>query len=214
MGKGVGNAGQVDLKNFLNYLLQNNVLCLTIFHKGNNRLFLSQIEKGTPMLKRNYKTARECAVLAHYSAAQTVIDDVSDKPTPSEALWHELDRISEFERSGGAVLWSALMMLPPERFNIPCSFPCAARFIYSISGEDLIGRLEFLRARLSAENPSVRPVYLNWVIRAVLRAGYALSHEREFRDVLMFAGLPSDPDMLETLYPNGTNLPDGLEIIE
>ncbi len=166
------------------------------------------------MLKRNYKTARECAVLLHYSSVRTVLAGVREKPTPSEALWYALERISEFERSGGAVLWSVLMMLPPERFNIPCSFPCGARFIFSIAGEDLIGRLEALRDRFSVENPSLRPVYLNWVIRAVLRADYALFHEREFRDVLMFAGLPSDPDMLETLYPNGTNLPDGLEIIE
>ncbi len=165
-------------------------------------------------MQRSFQTARECAILAHYSAAQAVIDGVSDKPTPSDALTNGLDRLDRFERGGGAVLWDVLMSLQPERFHIPLSFPCGQRFAFSVSGKCLISRLNALRARLSAITPSVRPMYLNYVIRAVLRADYALTHEREFRDVLMFAGLPSDPDMLETLYPNGTNLPDGLEIIE
>ena len=165
------------------------------------------------MLKRNYATARECAVLAHYSAAQAVIDGVADKPTPSDALMNDLDRLDRFEQDGGAVLWDVLMSLPPERFDIPLSFPCAARFIYSVAGEELIERLEALRDRLSAATPSVRPMYLNYVIRAVLRCGYALSHEKEFRDVLIVAGTDPEPvAVLEPsdLFPNGTNSPESL----
>ena len=165
------------------------------------------------MLKRNYATARECAVLAHYSAAQAVIDGVADKPTPSDALMNDLDRLDRFERDGGTVLWDVLMSLPPERFDIPLSFPCAARFIYSVAGEELIERLEALRDRLSAATPSVRPMYLNYVIRAVLRCGYALSHEKEFRDVLIVAGTDPEPvAVLEPsdLFPNGTNSPESL----
>ena len=144
------------------------------------------------MLKRNYATARECAVLAHYSAAQAVIDGVADKPTPSDALMNDLDRLDEFERDGGAVLSDVIMALPPSRFHIPLSFPCAARFIYSVAGDDLIARFDSLRDRLSAQTPSIRPMYLNYVIRYVLRAGYALSHEKEFRDVLIVAGTDAE----------------------
>ena len=176
------------------------------------------------MLKRNYATARECAVLAHYSAAQAVIDGVADKPTPSDALMNDLSRLASFENNGGAVLWDVLMSLPPERFNIPLSFPCAARFIYSVAGDDLIARLEALRDRLSAVTPSVRPMYLNYVIRAVLRCGYALSHEENFNDVLIVAGDDSegapvafnpdqflcDSETLDALFPNGTNAPESL----
>ena len=132
------------------------------------------------MLKRNYATARECAVLAHYSAAQAVIDGVADKPTPSDALMNDLDRLDEFERDGGAVLSDVIMALPPSRFHIPLSFPCAARFIYSVAGDDLIARLESLRDRLSVKTPSIRPMYLNYVIRNVLRCGYDLRPHRRF----------------------------------
>lgn len=146
------------------------------------------------MMQRSFQTARECAVLAHYSAAQAVIDGVSNKPTPSDALMNDLDRLDKFERDGGAVLSGVLMSLPPERFHIPLSFPCGQRFVFSVTGAELIDRLNALRDRLSAVNPSVRPMYLNYVIRYVLRCGYALSHENEFRDVLIVAGdaVPAD----------------------
>lgn len=144
------------------------------------------------MMQRSFQTARECAVLAHYSAAQAVIDGVSNKPSPSDALMNELDRLDRFERDGGAVLSDVIMALPPSRFHIPLSFPCGQRFVFSVTGAELIDRLNALRDRLSAQTPSIRPMYLNYVIRYVLRAGYALSHEKEFRDVLIVAG--TDPE--------------------
>lgn len=144
------------------------------------------------MMQRSFQTARECAVLAHYSAAQAVIDGVSNKPSPSDALMNELDRLDRFERDGGAVLSDVIMALPPSRFHIPPSFPCGQRFVFSVTGAELIDRLNALRDRLSAQTPSIRPMYLNYVIRYVLRCGYALSHEKEFRDVLIVAG--TDPE--------------------
>ena len=187
-------------------------------------------------MQRSFQTARECAVLAHYSAAQAVIDGVSNKPTPSDALMNELDRLDRFERDGGAVLSGVLMSLPPERFHIPLSFPCGQRFVFSVTGAELIDRLNALRDRLSAQTPSIRPMYLNYVIRYVLRCGYALSHEKEFRDVLIVAGtdpedapaafdpsifdncmVPSETDRIlnraamEVLYPNGIVDADGTD---
>lgn len=143
-------------------------------------------------MQRSFQTARECAVLAHYSAAQAVIDGVSNKPSPSDALMNELDRLDRFERDGGAVLSDVIMALPPSRFHIPPSFPCGQRFVFSVTGAELIDRLNALRDRLSVQTPSVRPMYLNYVIRYVLRCGYALSHEKEFRDVLIVAGTDAE----------------------
>lgn len=144
------------------------------------------------MMQRSFQTARECAVLAHYSAAQAVIDGVSNKPSPSDALMNELDRLDRFERDGGTVLSDVIMALPPSRFHIPPSFPCGQRFVFSVTGAELIDRLNALRDRLSVQTPSIRPMYLNYVIRYVLRCGYALSHEKEFRDVLIVAGTDAE----------------------
>lgn len=169
-------------------------------------------------MQRSFQTARECAVLAHYSAAQAVIDGVSNKPSPSDALMNELDRLDRFERDGGAVLSDVIMALPPSRFHIPLSFPCGQRFVFSVTGAELIDRLNALRDRLSAQTPSIRPMYLNYVIRYVLRAGYALSHEKEFRDVLIVAGTDPedspaafDPSIFDDLFPNGAVDADGTD---
>ena len=170
------------------------------------------------MMQRSFQTARECAVLAHYSAAQAVIDGVSNKPSPSDALMNELDRLDRFERDGGAVLSDVIMALPPSRFHIPLSFPCGQRFVFSVTGAELIDRLNALRDRLGAQTPSIRPMYLNYVIRYVLRAGYALSHEKEFRDVLIVAGTDPedspaafDPSIFDDLFPNGAVDADGTD---
>lgn len=187
-------------------------------------------------MQRSFQTARECAVLAHYSAAQAVIDGVSNKPSPSDALMNELDRLDRFERDGGTVLSDVIMALPPSRFHIPPSFPCGQRFVFSVTGVELIDSLNALRDRLSVQAPSIRPMYLNYVIRYVLRCGYALSHEKEFRDVLIVAGtdaednptafdpsifdscmVPSESDRIlnraamEVLYPNGIVDADGTD---
>lgn len=163
--------------------------------------------------KRNLLCARECAVLFQDAARVAVLDGVSNKPTCSTAIAYALDRIDEFERDGGTVLRDVLMSLPSERFNIPLSFPCGERYEATVSGSSLVERLEALRDRLSAEIPSIRPMYLNYVVRYVLRYGYALSHEEDFRDVLIVAG--TDPEPVEVfepsdLYPNGTNAPAAL----
>lgn len=163
------------------------------------------------------KLARECLPLFQDARRITIVEDERDRPTDSTALAYMFDKIEEFEQDGGAILWDLLSALPPARFNIPETFDCDIRYSTTITGGTLLARLDdFCDAvsKLPAFINEQHRVYKNWGVRVVLRAGYALAHEREFRDVLMFAGLPSDPDMLETLYPNGTNLPDGLEIVQ
>lgn len=59
-----------------------------------------------------------------------------------------------------------------------------------------------------------RNVYLPFCVRLIL-AAFILNVNGELPfSVAKSEPLPYGPDMLETLYPNGTNLPDGLEIIE
>ena len=173
------------------------------------------------MSQHNFQCARECAVLFQEAARFYVLDGAGDKPTASTAFAHELNALLTFESHGGVVLVDVLMALPPERFAIPASFPCFERYTATLSGDALFARLEGLRDRLSAcrSEHTPRPLYLNWVVRYVLRAGYALHHRDAFGDVFLVAdhadpNAPDalnpddylcDSDTLDALFPDGTN---------
>lgn len=184
------------------------------------------------------KLARECLPLFQDVRRSAIIHGVSDHPTDSTALAFAFDRIDDFERSGGTVLWPVLMSLPPQRFNIPLSFACDIRYKTTLTGVSLLLRIDGLRDLLStlpAYSSDIRGVYKNFAIRAALRFAYAIDHEKEFRDVLIVAGtdtednptafdpsifdspalVPSDTDRIlnraamDVLYPNGIVDADG-----
>lgn len=186
------------------------------------------------------KLARECLPLFQDVRRSAIIHGVSDHPTDSTALAFAFDRIDDFERSGGTVLWPVLMSLPPQRFNIPLSFACDIRYKTTLTGVSLLLRIDGLRDLLStlpAYSSDIRGVYKNFAIRAALRFAYAIDHEKEFRDVLIVAGIdaednptafdpsifdspalvPSDTDRIlnraamEVLYPNGVVDADGTD---
>lgn len=186
------------------------------------------------------KLARECLPLFQDVRRSAIIHGVSDHPTDSTALAFAFDRIDDFERSGGTVLWPVLMSLPPQRFNIPLSFACDIRYKTTLTGVSLLLRIDGLRDLLSAlpaYSSDIRGVYKNFAIRAALRFAYAIDHETEFRDVLIVAGtdaednpaafdpsifdspvlVPSDTDRIlnraamEVLYPNGVVDADGTD---
>ena len=186
------------------------------------------------------KLARECLPLFQDVRRSAIIHGVSDHPTDSTALAFAFDRIDDFERSGGTVLWPVLMSLPPQRFNIPLSFACDIRYKTTLTGVSLRLRIDGLRDLLStlpAYSSDIRGVYKNFAIRAALRFAYAIDHEKEFRDVLIVAGtdaednptafdpsifdspalVPSDTDRIlnraamEVLYPNGVVGADGTD---
>lgn len=186
------------------------------------------------------KLARECLPLFQDVRRSAIIHGVSDHPTDSTALAFAFDRIDDFERSGGTVLWPVLMSLPPQRFNIPLSFACDIRYKTTLTGVSLLLRIDGLRDLLSnlpAYSSDIRGVYKNFAIRAALRFAYAIDHEKEFRDVLIVAGtdaednptafdpsifdspalVPSDTDRIlnraamEVLYPNGVVDADGTD---
>lgn len=141
------------------------------------------------MKQRDFHCARECAVLFQDAARFSVINGNTNKPTPSLSLGYALDCLDDFEKEGGVVLIEVLMSLPPERFSIPASFPCSSRYNATLSGDVLFDRLADLRARLSANRTesTPRPLYMNYVIRYVLRACYALHHPAAFGDAFLAA---------------------------
>lgn len=184
------------------------------------------------------KLARECLPLFQDVRRSAIIHGVSDHPTDSTALAFAFDRIDDFERSGGTVLWPVLMSLPPQRFNIPLSFACDIRYKTTLTGVSLLLRIDGLcdlLSNLPAYSSDIRGVYKNFAIRAALRFAYAIDHEKEFRDVLIVAGtdaednptafdpsifdspalVPSDTDRIlnraamDVLYPNGIVDADG-----
>lgn len=169
----------------------------------------------TAVQKAPMKIARECLVLFQDARRAAVVDNVSCNPSDSTGLAYCFDRYDQFKDDGGRVLFPVLMALPPSRFDIPKRFDCDIRYHTTLTGAELLRRLEAFRDELS-ELPAFmgcRKVYKNWAVRVALRLGYALSHEKEFRDVLIVAG--TDPEPVEAfepsdLYPNGTNAPAAL----
>ena len=164
----------------------------------------------TAVQKAPMKIARECLVLFQDARRAAVVDNVSCNPSDSTGLAYCFDRYD-----GGRVLFPVLMALPPSRFDIPKRFDCDIRYNTTLTGAELLRRLEAFRDELSelpAFNLGCRKVYKNWAVRVALRAGYALSHEKDFRDVLIVSGTNAedapaafDPSIFDDLYPNGTN---------
>lgn len=159
--------------------------------------------------------ARECLVLFQDARRAAVVDGVSFNPSDSTGVAYCFVRYDQFKSDGGSVLWDVLMRLPPARFDIPLHFDCDIRYHTTLTGSELLRRLEAFRDELSALpafHSGCRKVYKNWAIRAALRFGYALSHEKEFRDVLIVAGTDPednptsfDPSIFDQsdLFPNG-----------
>lgn len=160
--------------------------------------------------------ARECLVLFQDARRAAVVDNVSYNPSDSTGLAYCFDRYDQFKADGGCALFPVLMALPPSRFDIPKRFDCDIRYRTTLTGAELLRRLEGFRDELSALpafRSGCRKVYKNWAIRAALRLGYALSHEKEFRDVLIVAGTDPEPVAVfepSDLFPNGTNSPESL----
>lgn len=193
----------------------------------------------TAVQKAPMKIARECLVLFQDARRAAVVDNVSCNPSDSTGLAYCFDRYDQFKDDGGRVLFPVLMALPPSRFDIPKRFDCDIRYNTTLTGAELLRRLEAFRDELSelpAFNLGCRKVYKNWAVRVALRAGYALSHEKDFRDVLIVAGtdaedsptafdpsifdscmVPSESERIlnraamEVLYPNGVVDADGTD---
>ena len=134
--------------------------------------------------KLNLELARECAVLAQSANRTAVLNQISNSPTFSVSLAYCIQRLTTYIQNGGNIDAKKLMELSPDAFNIPTSFPCGMRYSVTLRGSQLLSDVDLLRNRLSAHLGSIRPLYRNYVVRFVLRAGYALDHPEIFTDVL------------------------------
>lgn len=172
--------------------------------------------------KATVNIARECLVLFQDARRAAVVDNISCNPSDSTGLAYCFYRYDQFKNDGGCVQFPVLMALPPSRFDIPMYFDCDIRYRTTLAGAELLRSLEAFRDELSvlpAFYSGCRKVYKNWAIRAALRFGYALSHEEDFRDVLIVAGdavsddAPAafDPSLFDDLFPNGAVDADGTD---
>lgn len=101
--------------------------------------------------------------------------------------------------------------------GIPDWLPCGARFATSLTLSPQVDSLlsDFIAAispdftALKKRAP-YRPFAIALLFRAVIADELGVLPYK----VAQSEPVPYGPDMLETLYPNGTNLPDGLEIIK
>lgn len=191
--------------------------------------------------QKTLRLARICLPLFQDARRSAIVHDVSDRPTDSTALAFVFDRLRAFELSGGKVLWDVLVSLSPARFNIPSSFDCDIRYATTLTGGKLLSQVDAFRDVLSALpafSSESRGVYKNFAVRAALMFGYAIEHEKDFRDVLIVAGtdaednptafdpsifdspalVPSDTDRIlnraamDVLYPNGIVDADGTAV--
>lgn len=172
------------------------------------------------------RLARETLPLLQDARRSYVLAHPDLIPSDSAAIGYAIHLIEQFKREGGTILWNVLMSPNFDfgRFALPYAFPCDIRYQTTIERAILPTIDRFCETEL---RPYFKgKIYRNFVVRAIVRAAYCLTH-KGFKDVLIVAGTdPEDspaaydpyglmfPDMLEALYPNGTNLPDGLETAE
>lgn len=125
---------------------------------------------------------RRSYVLAHPSV----------NPTDADAIGYVVQLVGELKRNGGAILWPVLMSLDSESFNLPATFPNDIRYRTSIPRHILPILDRFCESELRSVFKG--RIYRNFVIRAIIRAGYALTHEG-FENVVIVAGdaVPAEP---------------------
>ena len=141
-------------------------------------------------------------------------DDSTAAPTMCPAINYALDAVSGRVH---VIDWVALAAMQPHELGIPDWLPCGARYATNVSLDPVTAaKLEDFRSAIAADFDQLisRGTYANFAIAVLFRAVIADELGVLPYKVAQSEPVPSDPDMLETLYPNGTNLPDGLEIVQ
>ena len=135
-------------------------------------------------MQRSFVCKRICAVLTQDAVKNVIINNICDKPTFSIALDYAFDTVNDFQNNN-VILWKEMMTLPHNRFGIPKNFNSHESYIASIHGDLINARLTQFNEYLKTQIESVRPMYKNYAIEAVLRANYAILHKDKFKDVLI-----------------------------
>lgn len=171
-----------------------------------------------PLVKRSYSMRRECSSTASTVFHATLPPSSIAAPSVSDAVIAAIDAARPLF---GVLDWVAIAAADASRFGVPdviATCP-SKRYVQSItlpkSYDDEISDL-CVRLRVPFQQVKKRAPYRNFVVALVLRAAVAVlgGFIGDFIMVAQSEPVPYDPDMLETLYPNGTNLPEGLEIVQ
>ena len=186
--------------------------------KGDAMPTKSVLSSSDPLVKRSYSMRRECSSTASTVFHQTIVPSSTAAFSMSAAAIAAIDIVRPLF---GVIDWVALAAADASLFGVPdVIVNCPSkRYVQTItmpkSHDDEISDL-CVRMRVPFNQVKKRAPYRNLVLALVLRAAVAVlgGFIGDFIMVAQSEPVPYDPDMLETLYPNGTNLPDGLEIIE
>lgn len=137
------------------------------------------------MSRLTVNLARETLPLLQDARRSFVLANPNLNPSDSAAIDYGVSLIRQFKKEGGSILWADLMdpNFDFSRFALTYAFPRSIRYRTTID-RAIVPKLDGLcNAELS---PCFKgKIYRNFLIRAVLRASYALTHESEFRDVLI-----------------------------
>ena len=163
---------------------------------------------------RRYSFRREVCY-THLHVFSLAVGEMSTlAPSIADAVDYALQRLSNVVR---VVDWVKLAGMPASVFGVPSFLACGKRFQTSMSlpnsvDNDLTNFVAAIAPEFTAlkKRAPYRPFAIALLFRAVIADELGFLPYK----VAQSEPVPYRPDMLETLYPNGTNLPDGLEIIE
>lgn len=165
-------------------------------------------------VKHPVRLRREVSYTMLYAFSHSPAAEGTAAPSMEPAISYALDCVRNLVP---VVDWVKVAGFKPHELGVPDWLPCGDRFVTSLNLDPAVdAKLQVFRQTIAPDFDQLveRGVYLNFVVAVLFRAVIALDLGILPYKVAQSEPLPSDPDMLETLYPNGTNLPDGLEIIE
>lgn len=143
------------------------------------------------------RLARETLPLLQDARRSYVLAHPNLIPSDSAAIGYAIHLIEQFKREGGTILWDVLLSpnFDFSRFALPYAFPCDIRYQTTIERAILPTIDRFCESEL---RPYFKgKIYRNFVVRAIVRAAYCLTH-KGFADVLIVAG--TDPEDSPAAY--------------
>lgn len=163
---------------------------------------------------RNTNFRREVSYTSLRVFTLAVPSSSTAAPNIATAVEYALKRIAP---SAHVIDWFKLSRMEPAAFGVPEWLPCGQRFVTTLSLSAAVDAAlyDFVKAiapdftALKKRAP-YRPFAIALLFRAVIADELGFLPYK----VAQSEPVPYRPDMLETLYPNGTNLPEGLEIVQ
>lgn len=175
---------------------------------------MSTIEIHPRKIARNTNFRREVSYTSLRVFHLAVPPSSTAAPNIATAVEYALKRVA----LRPALDWFRLSRMDPSEFGVPEWLPCGSRYVTSLSLSPVVDSAlqgfvaNVLAPEFTALNKRVpyRPFAIALLFRAVIADELGILPFK----VAQSEPVPYDSDMLEVLYSNGGNLPDGFEIIE